>query len=182
MATGQNIEAMLGEAWAKRRVGDYSKARQLVEQAQDLCRVDDHNSMGRIYHIYMQFESDHENYPKALEFCRESLKHYQKGGNPNRIAHSTRHVADLLRTLGNTEDAEITYRDAIETYRRETGTFSGDLANALRGYSLALEQLKKYREAIDAWKEVRDLYETCQLEEGVAEADQRLDLLQSNLI
>ena len=41
--------------------------------AQELSKDDDYNSLGRIFHLYAQFESDHDNLAKALEFCQQSL-------------------------------------------------------------------------------------------------------------
>ena len=112
-------------------MGNYEEARDLVKKAQELCKGDDYNFLGRIFHVYMQFESDHDNLPKALEFCQQSLGFYQKANNSDRIAHSTRHIADLQRALGNDADSESNYREAIGIYKANSQTKTGDLANAL---------------------------------------------------
>lgn len=67
MSDVSKIEELLEEAWTQRRVGNYKNARDLVEQAKLLTLDDDYNSLGRIFHVNAQFQSDHDNLPKALE-------------------------------------------------------------------------------------------------------------------
>ncbi|MDN5205460.1 tetratricopeptide repeat protein [Fulvivirgaceae bacterium BMA10] len=177
MSHETNIKELLQEAWSKRRVGNYDEARDLVKKAQSLCKKDDHLFLGRIYHIYMQFESDQDNYAEALALCQQSLEHYMKTGNPNLIAHSTRHIADLQRHLGLNIDSEHNYRKAIDIYRNNANTTQGELANALRGFGILLEELGKVEEAIAVWKETKELYDACDIQEGVDEANDKLDLL-----
>lgn len=178
MSDNSNIKGLLEEAWNKRRVGNYEEARDLVKKAQELCKGDDYNSLGRIYHVYMQFESDHDNLPKALEFCQQSLGFYKKANNSARIAHSTRHLADLQRALGNDADSESNYREAISIYKADSQTRIGDLANALRGLALVLEKRSKVSQAKTAWEETKELYQACNLQAGVDEANRKLDSLQ----
>ena len=161
MAYNLSIKELLEEAWAKRREGKYDEARHLVKEAQGICKDDDHNFLGRIFHIYMQFESDQDNYSKALEFCQKSLWFYRKDKNLDKIAHSTRHIADLQRHLGQEADSEGNYREAIANYKGNSNTYKGDLANALRGFGLLLEKRGKIEEAIAIWKETKELYLGC---------------------
>lgn len=172
------VKQLLEEAWAMRREAKYDRAGILVEKAHGLCDDDNYNSLGRIYHIYMQFESDHGNPDKALKLCQKSLAYYKKAANLDRIAHSTRHIADMEYRLGKVSDAEQNYRNAIAIYRDNPKTFIGDLANALRGFGILLEKLGKIEEAIEIWEETKKLYLACKLQEGVDEADQRLNSLQ----
>lgn len=178
MTDQSNIKNLLEEAWSKRRVGNYNEARNLVKKAHELCIEDDYNFLGRIYHIYMQFEYDHDNFSKALEFCQQSQEFYIKANNSDKIAHSTRHMADLQQELGNNTDSESNYRKAIGIYRANSQTNPGDLANALRRFALVLEKLGKIGEAKTAWQETKKLYQTCNLQAGVDEADQKLEALQ----
>jgi tetratricopeptide (TPR) repeat protein len=177
MSDNSNIKELLEEAWNKRRVGSYEEARDLVKNAEELSKDDDYNTLGRISHVYMQFESDHDNLPKALEFCQQSLRFYQKANNSDKIAHSTRHIADLQRELGNDADSESNYREAIGIYKANSQTNIGDLANALRGFALVLEKRGKSSEAKTAWQKTKELYEACNLQAGVDEANQKLDSL-----
>ena len=126
----------------------------------------------------MQFESDHNHPSKALELCQQSLMYYKKAGDLNKVAHSTRHLADLERHLGNEADSERNYRDAIGIYKDNASTNKGDLANALRGFGLLLEKRGNIQEAIAVWKETKELYVACNLQVGVDEANRKLDSLQ----
>lgn len=177
MMDNSKIKQLLREAWAKRLEEKYDEARNLVKEAHRLCENDDYNALGRIFHVYMQFESDHDNPLKALELCRQSLMYYKKANNLNKVAHSTRHIADLERNYGNEDDSERNYREAIEIYRSNSNTSKGDLANALRGFCLLLEKRGKIEEAILVWKETKALYLACGLQEGVDEANLKLDSL-----
>lgn len=177
MTTNRNIEQLLEDSWDWRRVGQYEKARQLLMKAQELCKGDDYRYLGRIFHIYAQFESDHDNPMKALLMYERSLGYYKRSGNSNTIAHSTRHIADLQRSIGNDEDSERNYRRSIDMYRANKSTKKGDLANALRGFGILLEKRGRIQEAIEIWKETKELYKACNLQEGVDEAISKLDSL-----
>ncbi|MDH3652109.1 MAG: tetratricopeptide repeat protein, partial [Saprospiraceae bacterium] len=128
--------------------------------------------------VLMQFESDHNHTSKALELCQRSLDYYKKSEDPDRIADSMRHVADLHRRLGNSDDSERCYREAIGIYRRNADTNLGDLVNALRGFGLLLNKQVNKKEAIAVWREVKQLYFECHLHEGVEEATKNLEALE----
>lgn len=179
MSDVSKIEELLEEAWNQRRVGNYKKARELVEQAELLTQDDDYNSLGRIFHVYAQFQSDHDDLHRALELYKRSLEFYRKANNPDKIAHSTRHIADNQRELGKDADSERNYREAVSIYKSTTQTYAGNLANALRGLALILESRSKIPEAIAAWEETKDLYRQCNLQDGVDEAQRNLDSLRS---
>ena len=172
-----NINDLLEAAWSMRREERYEAARDLVNEALRLCKGEDYDVLGRIFHIYMQFESDHDDPSKALDLCRKSLLYYKKGGNPHKIAHSTRHMADLETTLGEEESAERHYREAIRIYRDAPDSSKGQLANALRGFAILLEKRGKIGEAIATWKETRTLYAALNLEAGVEEATSKIRAL-----
>ena len=172
-----NIETIMEEAWIMRRNENYAEAKLLVNKAQKLCKHDDYNSLGRINHILMQIEADNDSYNIALDFCLKSIEYYRMAKNPNKIAHSTRHLADLEYELGNYSDSESNYNTAIEIYKSNPETSKLDLANSLRGFGLVLEKNGKKEEAISVWKETKSLYNDCNLLIGVNEADQILKRL-----
>ncbi|MGI9543824.1 MAG: tetratricopeptide repeat protein [Cyclobacteriaceae bacterium] len=177
MDNNSKIGTLLATSWAKRGQGKYAEAQALLNEAHELCEDNDYNHLGRISHIYGQFESDHNNHQQALEFWQQSLEYYKKDGNSNKIAHSTRHIADIQRRLGDQEGSEKNYRQSLDIYRSNAKTSSGDLANALRGFGLLLVQRGKITEAISVWKEVKKRYQALHLQEGVDEANGKLDQL-----
>ncbi|NNE99090.1 MAG: tetratricopeptide repeat protein [Pyrinomonadaceae bacterium] len=175
MSDSSNIKELLEQAWSERRVGNYDQARRLVERAEALTKDDNYNSLGRIFHVYAQFDSEHNRYPEALDLYRKSLENYKKADVSDKIAHSTRHVADVLRKLGNDAESEAAYREAIEVYRANPNSSSGDLANALAGFAEILEKRGKISEAIAAWEETKELYQQCGIQAGVEQAKRKLD-------
>ncbi len=177
MPTKRKIKELLSDAWSKRRSRNYDSARDLVKQAEALCAEDDYNSLGRIHHIHMQFNWDHDQLEQALAHCQQSLNYYHKEDDRDRIAHSTRHMADLLRQLKQYNKSEFNYRQAIDIYKSAFTVNPGNLANALRGFAILLEAQEKFEEASIAWKETKDLYTVCNIQEGVVEANQRLEAL-----
>ena len=161
----------------ERGAGNYEQARILVEKAHALTSEDDHATLGRIFHVFAQFESDHDRWQEALSFCQRSLKQYQKAGNKNRIAHATRHIADLQTALDDFENAEQNYRASIAIYNAAAQTNPGDLANALAGFGRLLSKIGKADEAISVWEKTKALYQQVGLQAGVDEAEQRLQHL-----
>ena len=95
MTEKPKIDKLLENIWTLRRKGKYGEVQLHLKDAERLCKEDYYNSLGRIFHIYMQVESDHDRYLKALELCKKSLSYYMKCDNLDKIAHSTRHVADM---------------------------------------------------------------------------------------
>ena len=172
------ISELLRKAWQKRGEDKHDEVRVLLRKVLELCEEEDYDTLGRIYHIFMQLEYDQENLTEALELSSKSVSYYKKANNPDRIAHATRHMADLQRHLNLDSQSEDSYRYAIDIYREIAATRRGDLANALRGFALVLEKRGKVEAAIDTWGEVKALYQSLGLEEGVDEAIERLADLQ----
>lgn len=168
---------LLNEAWDKRRSKKYDEALGLVKKAQDLSKEDDYDSLGRIFHVYMQLEYDQDNFSTALKYCQKSLEYYRKTDDSSKIAHSLRHVADLQREMGQDASSESNYREVIDIYRTISKMNAGNLANALRGFALVLEQRDKITEAISVWEETRELYKKCGIQAGVSEAGDKLESL-----
>ncbi len=171
-----NVDQLLEEAWTERRNDNIEEVRRLLVIALQNCSSQDYNSLGRIYHIYGQLESDRDHYSAALSQFRKSLMYYEKGNDVNKIAHSMRHNADLESELGNLAESEYLYRKSIDLYR-SIEVNPGDLANTLRGFGILLEKLGSTEETIVVWKETKALYQECELKEGVDEAQSKLDQL-----
>jgi len=170
-----SIKELLTKAWEERRASNYDRVRALLHQAEEMCRADDFASFGRINHVYMQIESDHDRNQAALEFSKQSVAYYEKAQLSNKLAHATRHLADLYQALNQWDVSEDHYRKALAIYRLDPDTRQGDLANALRGFGTLLEQLGRKTEAISVWRETQALYQTCGLTAGVEEAKQHLE-------
>ena len=175
MSEANTLQSLLNEAWSKRRQGDFLSARSLLEEAREKCDDQDWEALGRIHHVYMQLDLDQDNLKEALSWSRKSLAYYHKSGNLDKIAHCTRHMADIQSRMDLQEEAEKNYLDSISIYRALDTSFPGNLANALLGYGEMLLQIERKTDAIEAWKEAIDLYEACGIQEGVDDLTQRLN-------
>ncbi|MDE2999917.1 MAG: tetratricopeptide repeat protein [Gemmatimonadota bacterium] len=158
MSGKQRIARLLDEAWKTRGASDYARGRRLVAEAEELCRDDDHESLGRVAHVYGQFERDNGNREQALDFYLNGYNHYAAGRHVEKMAHALRHVADVRRDLGDREGSERDYRSAIEMYRNLDTTPAHSLANALRGFAMLLERTGKRGEALNVFEEAHRLY------------------------
>ena len=173
------VDSILNEAWQQRGKGDYEKATELVEKATSMCREDDHEHFGRIFHIYAQLKADHNKPEEALKLYTQAQQHYIKSGNTNKIAHSTRHIADIQQELGLYEYSLSNYKQAIDIYRKSGDVNPGDLANALGGFANLLEILKENILAIEFWTKAGELYASIGLQEGVDIVNARIAKLRA---
>lgn len=91
-------------------------------------------------------------------------------------AHALRHLSDLDREGGRTEQALAFADQAVSLYRAHPQAARLGLANALRLRALALEDLRRTDQATAAWEEVRDAFRVEGVDAGVAECEARLDI------
>ncbi len=171
--TELSTEQLLREAWRQRGLGHYKQCKDLIDQASELCVDDDYLTWGRLYHIYMQIEADHDRFDKALSYSRKSVSFYERSKNPPRLAHATRHLADLECHLDMLTESYNHYKKALDHYRQNNSP-AMDLANTLRGLAILLEKSNDLDAAREAWKEARDIYDKYGIKEGVDEAEERL--------
>lgn len=104
---------------------------------------------------------------KASALARESSE-------PALQAQALRHLSDLDRVAGRAEMALASAEQAIALYRVQTAASPLDLANGYRLAALALEDLRRYRPAVDRWGQARALYAEVGVQAGVDECDGRL--------
>ena len=105
---------------------------------------------------------------------REAGEIYRSLDNPLKTAHTIRHAADILREQERPDDAAQLYAESLEIYRRCKETPLLDLANAIRGFALLKEQTGDRQEALNLWREARDLYQQTGIAAGVSESDVRI--------
>jgi tetratricopeptide (TPR) repeat protein len=177
MDTQQKIGRLLQQAWDKRRTEKYGESLDLLRRAETLCTQDDHHLLGRIYHIHRQLKTDQGLHIQALPHALKSIEHYRASGEVQHIAHSVRHLADLEFKLGQLDGAEEHYREAIQIYINDDNTTKLNLANTLRGYAMLTESQENIVLALGLWEEVKTLYNSIDIPEGVEEANQHLEAL-----
>ncbi len=110
----------------------------------------------------------------GLRGYRDAVALLRASGEPLRLAHTVRHVADMEREAEDWPAALRDYAEALQLYRRSPETGKLDLANTLRGYALLLEALGARGEAGAMWVEARELYRGVGVQAGVDEAARRV--------
>ena len=124
-----------------------------------------------------QVERDLKNNGAALKHYQFAVELFRKQENPLILAHTIRHVADILRSEKAFEQALTRYEEALEIYRAHNETPPLDLANTLRGYALAKTETGEVQEAAALWLEAQSLYEQAGVQAGVAESQSQLAFL-----
>ena len=121
-----------------------------------------------------QIERDLKNTVAALQHYREAVDIYRRGAHPLRLAHTIRHLADILREDGSIETARPLYEEALRIYREHAETPTLDLANAIRGFALLKGAAGEREFAKTLWQEARTLYESVDVRPGVQESDAQI--------
>ena len=117
---------------------------------------------------------------ESLELYLQATQMVREQGNKLVLAHTIRHLADVHRNLGNLDEAEPLYVEALQIYRGDSGTSELELANALRPMALLMEANTDYEQALLLWQEARALYESCSIEAGVTECREAIERCASN--
>jgi tetratricopeptide (TPR) repeat protein len=165
------------KARAERRLAD---ALALFKQAVEVGQaVTDQSLLAEALTGLGQIERDLKNNEAALLHYAEAAEIYRKLDKPQRVAHTVRHVADILRHEKRFQDAKRDYDEALSIYRSHPETKSLDLANAIRGLALTEGELGDVPAARRLWQEARTLYEAVSVQAGVDESDEQLRRLEN---
>jgi tetratricopeptide (TPR) repeat protein len=124
-----------------------------------------------------QIERDLKNNAEALRHYRKAADIYRSLADPLRLAHTIRHVGDILRSEDSIEEARPCYEEALRIYRENDETSPLDLANAIRGFALLRAAAGETEPAKSLWQEARSLYKSEDIQAGVEESDSQLALL-----
>jgi tetratricopeptide (TPR) repeat protein len=118
-----------------------------------------------------QIERDLGNLPAALQHYREAAdlerSRSHDPAQPLKLAHTVRHIADLLRESGDLLPAGSYYDEALLLYRDHPETRPLDLANTLRGLALLKGATGHSEAAIVYWQEARELYADAAIRTGL---------------
>ncbi len=121
-----------------------------------------------------QIERDEDRAENALPYYEEAVSLCRKEGDPLRLAHAVRHLADLHRGASRLDLAASCYDEALALYRGDQRTAALDLANAIRGFALLKDGRGDVEEGRRLWEEARTLYLAVGVQAGVEECSARL--------
>ena len=171
-------ETLLMQGHQARRERRLDDAKRIFVEAVEAARLSkDRPWLAQAYTDLGRVERDLRETGAALLHYEEAAAVYRKLDDPLRLAHTVRHVADILRESGQLEPAGSSYREALEIYRAHPETPPLDLANAIRGYALLQEELGQKQKAVSLWRAARELYAAVNVQAGVDESDRRIERL-----
>jgi len=154
------------------------EARNCFSRALHLCRTSDDKLQTAQAHAGLgQIERDRKNIGAALKHYQIAVELLRKQDDPLALAHTIRHAADILLGEGNLEPAQRHYEEALAIYYAHENTPPLDLANALRGYALLMEESRKIEEATMLWRQAHALYDQLEIAAGVTESQSHLAFL-----
>ena len=145
-----------------------------MQEAESLCTNIDVRFLGRIFAIYAQYERDKGRLAGALKLSRESYKLYQTLDDKLLVAHSARHIADILCGLGIHSEAQEYYQKALDIYRASACTDMQGLANTLCPYGIMLLHLGDVDKAKEFLQEAKLIYESIGSKAGIEELQRLL--------
>jgi tetratricopeptide (TPR) repeat protein len=111
-------------------------------------------------------------YEEAVTLCRSS-------GDPRVLAHTIRHLGEVLFEVDRLAEADDCLTEAVDLYRRHGASGDLSVANAVRPLAILREAQGRLNEAVALWTEARAGYATADIDAGVQEADDRLSRLRS---
>ncbi len=167
---------LIASGYRARREGRLGEAKEIFSEAVQVCREADANPSvlaGSLAGLG-QIERDLRNDRAAIECYREAVGIQRGHPDRLRLAHTVRHLADVLREAGLLEEARTGYEEVLEIYRRHPETRALDLANAIRGFALLRGNAGDPEDAKSLWSEARDLYQSCDVKAGVEESERRI--------
>jgi tetratricopeptide (TPR) repeat protein len=136
-------------------------------QGLEQCLILALSGLGQIACDRGSLDTAQQHYAEALAACRSY-------GKPLIIAHTARHLGDIYRENGLTEQAEPLLKEAIAIYRQNPNTEVLDLANAIRPLALLRTKQGKDEDARPLWNEALALYSAINISAGVAECSVQL--------
>jgi tetratricopeptide (TPR) repeat protein len=104
-----------------------------------------------------QIERDTGNYNQAIDFQKEALDLLRSTGGPG-LAHTLRHLADMLQDAGQNEEAAPYYAEMMSRYEAAPGTPPLEMANAIRSLAVHAERMGDRDGAKRLWTEARERY------------------------
>jgi tetratricopeptide (TPR) repeat protein len=134
-----------------------------------------------------QIERDTGNLDAALRYQLKALSIGRALNGCRGLAHTIRHVADILQEAGRHGEADPYYREMLELYDTQADVPPLERANAFRSFAIHQQHLGNDEQALSLWLNVRDRYRALDdmflsltgiaENPGVKEADARLAAL-----
>ncbi|GLC25787.1 tetratricopeptide repeat protein [Roseisolibacter agri] len=110
------------------------------------------------------------NLPEARRLYEEAVALQRAGDDPLQLAHTVRHLGDVLREARLPHLAEPHYAEALAIYRAHAGEQPLNQANALRSHAILKHEMGDDVASRRSWEAAARLYQQLDQREGVAES------------
>lgn len=132
-------------------------------QAEELAQqLDDNHHLGLIYRYMALTYQSLSNHINEISYCKQSLKHFQKGSNKEYVSYAVNDLAIAFNNAGKYTEAEKNARKALALAKEESDTI-------LELSSLGV--LGTIYIATDQYQKCRNLLEKLDLHYGLSEAN-----------
>ena len=142
-----------------RSLGDYERAKALLEQSLDICKeISNHSRSAKALGYLGSVHRDVGDYKKAKIFFEQSLVIYEKY-SPNSIGHAwiLTYLGNIHRILGNYEKARVLLEQSFAIYKEASEDYVGT-AWALGYIGTVHRKLGDYQKAKDYIEKALSIY------------------------
>jgi tetratricopeptide (TPR) repeat protein len=105
-----------------------------------------------------QIERDIGDYDSALRDQGEALALCRDLPDKLKLAHTIRHMADILQDAGRHLEAAPYFKEVLQLYRARDDVDPLEMANAIRSVAIHAEHMGEADEARQLWLEARNRY------------------------
>lgn len=166
------LKSLLHRAAHLRQSGEAAEAERLFKEAAAQAEADQAMERAEALTGVAQARRDAGDRIGAAIYYAEAVTLFRSVNAVGALAHTLQHSAELRSELKEYGTAESQIQEAVRLYRSFDPASPLDLAQALR-----VAALNDERQAHAAWREVRDLYNANQVNDGAAEASEHLEWL-----
>ncbi|MFN6198095.1 MAG: tetratricopeptide repeat protein, partial [Dolichospermum sp.] len=124
--------------------------------------------LGNAYNLLKQYEQADNFYQQSLEISRETGARLDEGGCLNNLG-------EIHKSLGDYQTAIIFYEQSLDI-KREIGDVRGE-ANAWFNLGLSLEKVDREQDALGAYRNARELFQTMGLDTDVQDCNNAIERL-----
>ena len=122
--------------------------------------------LGNAYNLLKQYEQADNFYQQSLEISRETGARLDEGGCLNNLG-------EIHKSLGDYQTAIIFYEQSLDI-KKEIGDIRGE-ANAWFNLGLSLEKVDREQDALGAYRNARELYQTMGLDTDVQNCNNAIE-------
>jgi len=122
--------------------------------------------LGNAYNLLKQYEQADNFYQQSLEISRETGARLDEGGCLNNLG-------EIHKSLGDYQTAIIFYEQSLDI-KKDIGDIQGE-ANAWFNLGLSLEKVDREQDALGAYRNARELYQTMGLDTDVQNCNNAIE-------